>query len=131
MVKKKYLIDTSIIIDSIRQNFSNADRQLFELYGDDLYTSPIIIAELFSGKSTQNKKVFVYLEYLISPFKIVPIDTETAILTGQLRSKYALDIADAFIAASAITNSLILVTHDSKHFDKIIGLKTTTIPKQN
>ena len=57
---------------------------------------------------------------------IEPLDEATSVLAAQLIDAYALSqnlrVADALIAATAMTRSLRLLTGNGKHFSKIDGL---------
>lgn len=119
----KYLLDSSVIINALRIKKIDADTFLTEKYQGELYISQITVAELFSGKSAQDKEVEAFLRYLINNYKIITLDTETSILAGQLRCIYQIAMPDALIAASAIYNNLTIVTHNTKDFNKIPKLK--------
>ena len=119
----KYLLDSSVIIEALRQKKIEADSYLTTKYSGEIYISIITVAELFSGKSAQDKEVGAYLRYLISNYKIVDLDTESVILAGQLRCVYQIALPDALIASSAIKYGLTVVTHNIKDFTKIPKLK--------
>lgn len=119
----KYLLDSSVIIESLRLQKIETDAFLSSKYRGEIYISQITIAELFSGRSAQDKEVERYLRYLVSNFKIVTIDTESAILAGQLRCMYQMAMPDALIATGAIGFGLTIVTHNFKDFSKIPRLK--------
>lgn len=119
----KYLLDSSVIIEAIRLHNVGAEEFLRTNYKGRLYLTYITVAELFSGRSAQDKEIEKFLKYLIGSFKLVALDLETSILTGQMRSLYKMSLPDAFIAASAINNGLVLITHDTKDFTPISKLK--------
>lgn len=119
----KYLIDSSVIIEALRLKKIEADSFLSDKYPGETHISQITVAELFSGKSAQDKEVETYLRYLVSNYKTVDIDTDSAILAGQLRCTYQIAMPDALIAACAVTRNLVIVTHNTKDFQKVPNLK--------
>lgn len=119
----KFLLDTSIIIEALRTKNLEAEEFLKEKYQGKIYISQITIGELSSGRSAQDKETADFLKMLIANFKITEVDTETSIMAGELRSQYNISMPDAYIAASAIMNDLILVTHNKKDFNKLSKLK--------
>jgi len=48
--------------------------------------------------------------------RILDLDADTAVMAATLVANHALDAADAYIAASAITRQLTVVTRNVKHF---------------
>lgn len=129
MVTGKYLLDTSVIIEALRLKTLDADNFLATSYQGGLYISPITIAELFSGKSAEEPETDSYLRYLIGLFETVPLGVDVAITAGKIRLEYKTGMPDALIAASAMENSLVLVTHNFKDFTRIKGLKLSA-PKK-
>lgn len=119
----KYLLDTSVIIEALRTHKLNALRFLVTAYKGKLYISGITIAELFSGASAQDKEVEAFLRFVIDSMNVIGVDVELMITAGKLRFFNKIAIADAIIAAGAVENGLVLVTHNRKDFRKVKGLK--------
>lgn len=119
----KYLLDTSIVIESIRLNKFEAGEYLRKKYSGKLYLSQITVGELFSGASAQDKETDLFLKSLLKEFNIIEPSVESSILAGRLRYFYKVSMADAFIASDAIQNGLVLATLNKKDFVKIKGLK--------
>jgi len=120
---KKYLLDSSIIIEALRVHLYKADEFLIDKYGNRICISIISTTELFSGKSTKEEAVFKYVEYLIRSFEIIELSAKIAYEAGIIRRDFSTKIADAIIAASALENNLTLVTHNQKDFIMIRDLK--------
>ncbi len=122
MEHRKALLDTSIIIDHLRKRdkqksmlFSIADRF-------DLFVSSITIFELFAGATDERKKNDI--ENIISAVKIIPFSTDIAKEAGVLyislkKENRMLEIRDIFIAATAATLNLPIVTINRDHFERI------------
>lgn len=119
----KYLLDTSVIIEALRVHKLDALRFLNITYKGKLNISSITIAELFSGASAQDKEVEAFLRLVVGSINVIDASSELMITAGKLRYFNKIAIADAIIAAAAIENGLVTVTHNKKDFRKIKGLK--------
>jgi len=96
-----------------------------KIYDDDkvdvLY-SVVVEAEVFSRELTQEVKEKV--DILLAEARIVRIDSDIARRAGQIRVKgkalgYNIKLPDVLIAATAIIEDAILVTHNPIDFRKI------------
>ncbi|WP_324736166.1 PIN domain-containing protein [Thermococcus sp. SY098] len=117
-----YLIDTDIIIDILR-GIKGSKEFLLDLSKDGLFLSVISMAEIFSGKETRDPVKHEKILRFLSHFEVIPLTQEIAILGGAIRRDYQIGLADALIAAAAIHNGLTVVTYNTKHFEKVEGLK--------
>lgn len=79
----------------------------------DLAISVVTITEVRVGLKKQPEKIIKQLQEI---FKPLPLDAKTAELAGAYKQKYNFDIADMFIAATAVLSDSILVTYNQKHF---------------
>ena len=109
----KFLVDSDIIIWYLKGR--DKEVQLLEELAEkgELFTSVVTIAEIRAGLTKDTKKIILELKNI---FKPLDISEEIAELTGEFKQKYKLDIADMFIAATAVVNKLTLVTYNKKHF---------------
>jgi len=109
----KFLVDSDIIIWYLKGR--DKEVQLLEELAEkgELFTSVVTIAEIRAGLTKDAKKIILELKNI---FKPLDITEEIAELTGEFKQKYKLDIADMFIAATAVVNKLTLVTYNKKHF---------------
>ena len=109
----KFLVDSDIIIWYLKGR--DKEVQLLEELSrkGELFTSVVTIAEIRAGLTKDAKKIILELKNI---FKPLDITEEIAELTGEFKQKYKLDIADMFIAATAVVNKLTLVTYNKKHF---------------
>ena len=109
----KFLVDSDIIIWYLKGR--DKEVQLLEELSEkgELFTSVVTIAEIRAGLTKDAKKIILELKNI---FKPLDITEEIAELTGEFKQKYKLDIADMFIAATAVVNKLTLVTYNKKHF---------------
>jgi tRNA(fMet)-specific endonuclease VapC len=118
---KSYLIDTSILIDFLRQK-DKSTTLLQKLAVSRAYMSISIIShtELYAGKSVwTNEKAQLDLELLLSGLRILPLTEEISCHAGKLRASYNMNLIDALIASTAITHGLPLMTLNRKHFSPI------------
>lgn len=131
-----YLLDTSILIDLLRQN-SKTWEFLSKHAEDKFFTSSICEAEVWEGVYREEKTNFekrrkALSELFNSLFQIVSFDSEQAQIAGQIRSALSIrgemigDL-DVLIAASAIGSDAILLTNNIKHFSRIKNLQVQTI----
>ncbi len=124
-----YLLDTNIIIYSIKQKPAGVLEMLKKNMQHDLFVSSITLAELEFGVENSNfpEKNRLALSQFLSLFKILAYDEFDAQIfgkikyelkkTGQLIGPY-----DLLIASQAISKKLILVTNNTKEFIRIENL---------
>jgi len=122
MEHRKVLIDTSVIIDHLRKRdkpksmlFTIADRF-------NLFVSSITVFELYAGATDERKKKDI--ENIISTAEVIPFSTDIAKEAGELyislkKENRILEIRDIFIAATAATFNLPIVTLNRDHFERI------------
>lgn len=122
------IVDTSIIIDHLRQPNINVDTPLIELSKKlpkfEIGISVLSIQELYTGLSTKDTLKENYLKLTISPMIVVPYTYEIAIFAGKIirDAKTSITFADAGIAASCIYNHAKLLTLNNRDFIDIQGL---------
>lgn len=124
---KKYLVDTTVFIDHLR----NKPWATAFLNNEDLAISAVSIAELFQG--ARNKSELIMIQKLVDQFEVnwgsVQINRLAIQLIKQYFLKNNLKFLDALIAATALKSNLILATDNMKHFEFITGLKVV-LPKK-
>lgn len=122
------VVDTNIIIDHLRlppgseTHFS----KILKLKPDDMFgISVISVQELYQGKTSLESPRENDILKTLSELKILPYDFKIAKLAGGITrdSKSPIGLADAAIAATAITNAAELATLNKKDFQGIVGLR--------
>ena len=120
-----FLVDTSILIDLLRQN--NDAIELLESARLDgpLHVSEITRVELLTGMRTHEERP---TRLLLSFLNWVAVDDEIAGLAGAygrewLPSHQGIDVADLIIAATASVRNLQLLTLNVRHFPMLPGLQ--------
>ncbi len=126
-----YLLDSNACIRLLNESASsNMARKLAELTPDDIRLCSIVKSELYYGayKSTRRDRNLANLNRFFSQFISLPFDDNAAAIAGQVRAQ--LNVAgtpigsnDLLIAAIALSNDLTLVTHNTREFGRINGLK--------
>jgi tRNA(fMet)-specific endonuclease VapC len=126
----KYMLDTNTCIFLIRRKFPSVLETLKKKKPSDLTLSSITVAELQHGvqKSSAIEKNKEALGLFLTSFEILDFDTGAAEVYGHIRSSLEksgkpIGSMDMLIAAHALSQDLILVTHD-QDFDRISKLKT-------
>ena len=108
-----FIFDTVIIIDHLN-GVKKATDLLLKLRVDDVVISVITRAEVLAGvKSTEKAEVYL----LLNNYICLPIDMKIADKAAELRGKYKWKLPDAFQAALALENNLILLTRNTKDFN--------------
>lgn len=120
---EKVLIDTDVIIDFLRGHQERIRDFFDQIEAGKLqaYTSWINVTELYSGADSNEKDEI--LQNVLKLFTVLDQNHKSARLSGQLRQKYQLGIADAIIASLAISNKLTLYTFNAKDFKKVPSLQ--------
>jgi len=123
MAKIRILIDTDIIIDSIKG--VRAAKELFRARAVDLYCSILTKEELLSKrglKDSERKRIIT----LLGRTKVLSIDEDINRKYMALMRKYGEtpnSIADYVIAATAWSKKLPLLTRNRRHFEHLQEIK--------
>ena len=126
MADKIVLVDTSILIDYYRKTDKNNSTWIdLVRQGYSFAISAVTKYEIYSG-ATSNQLAF--WDSILQALTVMPLDEaaiNTAVATNSAlkKKRKQIDLADLFIAATAITNNLPLATLNKKHFDRIDTLK--------
>jgi hypothetical protein len=85
--------------------------------GRVLLTSAISVAEVLALSALDSEAV-ERIRLFLRGFVSIPFDDELAVTAGALARRYGLKLADAAIAATALTRQVPLVTRD-EHFQRV------------
>lgn len=124
----KYLLDTDICIywlkgrTTVKAKINRVDRK-------DLAICVITASELYFGAYNSNKieQNLRTAETFIQSLTVLPLSNDTLKKFGQLKAelrKAGTPVADfdLLIASVALTGNLILVTNNTRHYERITGL---------
>jgi len=123
-----YLIDTDIIIYSLKGNTTVADH-LRRHRTDPIMISVITYGEMVYGarKSNQTERNLATAHRVAEIYPMLPvtqsvIETFAGIRASLETAGTPLDDMDLLIGATALSHNLTLVTNNEKHFSRIPGL---------
>jgi len=123
-----YMLDTDTLSHVVKKH-PPVIKKLIKHEEDEICISAITNAELFYGlEKKKSQKLFNEVRSIIGKCTIVDFDASQSELYGRIRvelekSGVPLGDMDLLIAASAMATGAILVTHNTKHFSRIKGLK--------
>ena len=123
----KYLLDTNVLIAMFRGR-PKIRGGILKTGFENCFVSEISLAELLVGVYKSGfEKHRHEVQFIKDHFEILPISVAIepyARLRAQLEADgIRLDNFDLLIAVSAITEGLTLVTHNTKHFERIPRLQ--------
>ena len=126
---KRYLLDTNIVsyfIKGIHPGLHG--RMRLALQAQDIAISAITRAELRYGQNLMAAKRRVRIDLLMQDLPVMPWNTAAADIYGEIgallrRQGTPIGEMDTQIAAHALAEDFILVTHNTRHFEKVLGLK--------
>jgi tRNA(fMet)-specific endonuclease VapC len=125
------LLDTDTLIYVLKGNPRVVENLRLHLY-DPMYISAISMMELYYGayKSQMVDANLARLRAVENSFPILSPGPESSEIFGKMKARLEtegtrLDDLDLIIAAIALTNNLIMVTNNLRHFSRIQGLKLT------
>ncbi len=115
------LVDTSIWIDYLQRNNTFNGKIIELIDAKEVVVTGLIVAELIQGAKTE--KEIKLIRSFTESFDVLSGDSQTwekaGMLSYELRKKGRIvGLADSFLAALAIENSLSIFTQD-KHFKEI------------
>ncbi len=124
-----YFLDSCTCIDFMRGKLPTG-YQVLKSSNPRLFGIPAVVeAELRTGaqKSSKPKTNRLLLESFLAPFQLVPFDSRCAIEYAKLRAyleKQGQKIGpnDMLIAATALAYGAVLVTGNTREFERIPGL---------
>ena len=125
----KYVLDTNTLIYYFK-GIGNIANQLLATPPNDIGIPTIVLYELEVGiaKSVRPRKRKAQLQEFISLVNMIPFSYGEAKCAAGIRVKLEkkgslIGPYDILIAASAMANNNILVTHNQREFQRIRGLK--------
>jgi tRNA(fMet)-specific endonuclease VapC len=123
-----FLLDTNVCVDFLAGN-RRVSEHLVALEQAEVYLSAITIGEMAYGamRSSRPAEEILRLQRLMADASVLPVDVRVSLEYGSLKSQLAasgklLEDNYLFIASTAISHGLILVTHD-KGFSRIPNLR--------
>jgi len=124
-----FLLDTNTIINILKGN-PVVERNLRRYYHDPIKICTVTLMELYYGayKSQRVTSNLAKIKTLENTLEILPLGQEIVEMFGKQKSQLEkagtpLDDFDLILGCCALSQNLILVTNNTRHFKKIEGLK--------
>jgi tRNA(fMet)-specific endonuclease VapC len=124
-----YLLDTNACIQFLNKRLSSVTQKITQAPAEHLCLCSPVQMELYYGayRSSQSERNLAKLVQFFAQFRVLSFDSEAALVMGKIRAQLAtkgtpIGPYDLQIAAIAIVNHLILVTHNTREFQRVAGL---------
>jgi tRNA(fMet)-specific endonuclease VapC len=124
----RYLLDTNIVSDLVRNPQGRAARRLGEVGELVVCTSIIVASELWYGAVKRgSQRLTTQLEAILAVIEILPIESPAERVYGSIRDRLEragspIGGNDLLIAAQSIVLGLTLVTDNEREFSRIAEL---------
>jgi len=125
-----YLLDTNASIALLNDRRSPVTRRLATVQRSHVFLCQIVKAELYYGayKSKRRSENLAVLQQFFSQFNTLPFDDKALEIYGRIRAELAakgtpIGPNDVIIAATALSHNAILVTHNTREFERVTDLK--------
>lgn len=118
-MEQRYLIDTNVIIDNFGGKLPEKAQALLALI--DLTISAVTKVEVlgwYNASRVQLKPLYDFIEIV----NVLPINETVIEKTIELRQSKRIALGDAFIAATALTYGLMLISRNTSDFKGIEGI---------
>jgi tRNA(fMet)-specific endonuclease VapC len=124
----RYLLDTNIISDLVRNPQGKAAQRIAKVGEDNICTSIIVAAELRYGcAKSGSKRLLQAVENILGEIAVLPFDVPADAEYGGMRSKLEaagkpIGSNDLLIAAHAYAVGAAIITADADEFKRVKGL---------
>ncbi len=126
----RYLLDTDIISLYARENITVVNK-LFQVSSDLLAISSLTLMEIEFGfeRNPASRRKFEYkVMKLIEAIKTVPFTSREARMTASIRAelerlRQPIGKYDSLIAGTALAHGLVMVTHNTREYSRVPGLR--------
>ncbi|WP_414620818.1 type II toxin-antitoxin system tRNA(fMet)-specific endonuclease VapC [Calothrix sp. CCY 0018] len=126
----KYLLDTNVCARYLNGKSPAVRERIRATNRDDIAVCSVVKAELFYGamRSNNPQKTLANQQQFLNLFVSLPFDDNVALIYGEIRAQLTalgtpIGPNDFQIAAIALANNLILVTHNTREFSRVDGLQ--------
>lgn len=118
-MEQRYLIDTNVIIDFLGNKIPK--NSIDFIANIEFYISAVTKIEILGWKNATESQLRPLYSF-IDTLNILPIDEIVINKTIEIRQSKKINLGDALIAATSLTNNLTIVTRNIKDFDNIENL---------
>ncbi len=129
MTTLRYMLDTTVISDIIRDPQGATARQIGVVGERRLCLSAIVASEArFGARKRGSRRLTAQVDAVLGRLPIIPYDDAAARSYGDVRHDLEqrglpIGATDLFIAAHAVSQSMILVTSNTREFERVRGLR--------
>jgi tRNA(fMet)-specific endonuclease VapC len=125
----RYLLDTNVCVMYLNGRSAAVRDRIVALPTEDIAVCSVVKFELFYGAMRSNNptRTLQRQQEFLGQLVSLPFGDEAAIIGGQIRATLAnagtpIGAYDLQIAAISLANNLILVTHNTREFERVDGL---------
>lgn len=128
------IADTSFIIDLLRNKISAVDKleEIEKKKDSQIVTTPTIfelVVGIMMSSFPENEKSKII--EILKKFSILPLSLEESWKAGEImgdlfKRGIPIDVIDAQISGIALYHNQIVVTRNTKHFERVNGLRIDT-----
>jgi tRNA(fMet)-specific endonuclease VapC len=125
-----YLLDTNTCIQYLTGRSENVINKFKTTLRQNICLCDVVKAELYYGacRSSKKEQNLALYELFFSQYISLPFDGNSAKIYGEIRAKLSklgtpIGAYDFQIAAIALANNLILVTHNTREFERVENLQ--------
>lgn len=125
----RYLLDTNIISDLVRNPQGKVARQIRRVGEARVCTSIIVAAELRYGAAKKgSSRLSAQLDAILGAFEVLPFDAPADVTYGLLRARLEqigkpIGANDLLIAAHAVSLGYAIVTDNEQEFARVENLR--------
>jgi tRNA(fMet)-specific endonuclease VapC len=126
----RYLLDTNVCIVYLNGRSATVRDRLLATPLAEIAVCSVVKSELFYGAMRSNNPIRMLerQQEFLNRFVSLPFADEATLVFGQTRAKLAsagtpIGAYDLQIAVIALVNNLTLVTHNTREFQRVEGLK--------
>lgn len=126
----RYLLDTNILSDLVRHPQGSVAENITRVGEETICTSIIVASELrYGAVKSGSRRLAERVRLILSAIEILPFDSpadrEYAVIRNHLtRQGQPIGPNDMLIAAHALATGLVVVTANSREFNRVPGLNT-------
>ena len=125
-----FLLDTNICIYAINGRHPMLSEKLLSIHPSEIFISSITVGEMEYGaaKSHWSERTKQIMHAFLANYDILPFTDQDAALFGAFRAQLesagiTVGVLDVMIAAQGVSNNLTVVTHNTREFIRIPGIK--------
>ncbi|MEK7729893.1 MAG: type II toxin-antitoxin system VapC family toxin [candidate division KSB1 bacterium] len=125
-----YLLDTNACINYLNGRSEKIRQKLELLDPQEIVLCSVVKAELFYGaaRSSNPEKNRDKINHFLARFVSLPFDDQAAEAYGSIRARLErmgalIGPNDLLIAAISVSNAITIVTHNTREFSRVDGLR--------